>query len=192
MYYDPSGLEGIVGVGFQIDVSTDHGTYGVEIVIYFDPDVVYQTTGDATDQVAVAFYTYSGISVGQLELAIAPQIAEMVSSLDFERLNETTTDEILISLAAILTDFQLSGSVFAIYGYDNFESASSYSGPFDTVSAMVSKPLSALSGGLYYSYSSTCWVVGGKVSASSRPKFRFLPLEIQYSRTYYTDPILLQ
>ena len=191
VFTDPYGYEGFVGFGFQVDVSTEHGTYGVEIVIYIDPDVVAATTGDDSDQTAVALYTYSGVSVSQLELMFAPQIAEMTSSFDFESLNMMTTDELLISLSAVMSGFQLSGSVFAIYGYDNFVSADSYSGAFDTFSASISKPVSTLSGGAYYSYSNTCWAVGVKVGVSTSPKSNFLPLEFQFSHTYYSDPVIL-
>ena len=120
LYIDPFGYDGFVGVGFQVDISTDHGTFGVEIVIYFDADVVYKTTQDKQKSFAIAMYTYSGTSISQFEIVIAPQIAELAHYLDFEKLDKMTADEMIIALSAILTEYQLSGSAFAIYGYDNF------------------------------------------------------------------------
>ena len=191
IYVDPYGHEGFVGFGFQIDVSTDHGTLGVEIVIYLDPDVVKNTTGDESDEVAIVMYSYSGMSVNLLEMTLSPQLLEMTSSLDFEALDSMTEDELLIALSALLTGYQLSGSVFAIYGYDNFESAYDYSGAFSTWTGMVSKPGSALSVGVYYSYADTCWAVGVKASVSTSPRLNLWPVDIQFSRTYYSDPVIL-
>lgn len=36
VYIDPCGYEGLIGIGLHFDVSTDHGTYGVEVVVYID------------------------------------------------------------------------------------------------------------------------------------------------------------
>lgn len=191
LYIDPNGYEGWVGFGFQIDISTDHGTYGVEIVFYLDPDVVSETTDGTSENVVIAVYTYSGVSVNLLELAIAPQVYEMASSLDFSELNEMTADEILVTLSALLNEYNLSGSVFAIYGYDNFKSAYSYSGGFDTWTVTARKVYSTFSGGLYYSYSNTCFAVGLKASLSTSPKFKCFPFDVQFSHTYYSDPYIL-
>jgi hypothetical protein len=179
-----------VGFGFQFDVSTEHGTFGIEVVIYLDPEVVKNTTGDDTDKVAIAMYSYSGISVNLPELALSSQLLDMTSSLDLASLNGMTEDELLITLSALLNGYQLSGSVFAIYGYDNFESANDYSGAFSTWTGMVSKPGSSLSMGVYYSYSDTCWAVGVKASVSTKPRFSLFPIDIQYSKTYYSEPII--
>lgn len=89
-----------------------------------------------------------------------------------------------------MNGFDFSGSIFAIYGNENFESANSYAGRFDTYSAMVSKPIHTFSAGAYYSFSDTCWAVGVKLSGSSKPKFSFLPVDVQYSHTYYSDPFV--
>lgn len=190
IYEDQNGYEGFVGFGLQFDVSTDHGTYGAEVVIYLEPSVVRETTIGDADKFAVVGYSYSGISVNVLEMAISPQIVEMVSSLDFSHLNAMAADELLITLSGLLVGYDFSGSVFAIYGYDNFESANSYSGKFSTYSAMGSKPFHNLSAGAYYSFSDTCWAVGIKLSGSTKTKFRFIPIDIQYSHTFYSDPTI--
>ena len=179
-----------MGLGFQVDVSTDHGTFGIEVVIYFDPEVVKNTTKDDTDKVVIAVYSYSGVSFNLSELALSSQLLEMTSSLDLESLNDMSEDELLIALSALLNGYQLSGSVFVIYGYDNFESANDYSGAFSTWTGMVSKPGSSLSMGVYHSYSNTCWAIGVKVGVSTKPKFSLFPIDIQYSKTYYSDPII--
>ena len=191
VYIDPFGHEGIVGVGFQFDVSTDRGTYGYEIVIYLDEEVVKNTTDDATKNFAIVSYTYSGISFNMLEMAIAPQVVELASSLDLSSLNDSTYDEILIALSGMLTNYQLSASPFVIYGYDNFTSAESYSGSFDAVSVTYSGTNPILSGGIFRATSTTCEAIGLKISGTARPVTRFLPFDVQFSRTYYSDHVLL-
>ena len=189
LYSDPYGENGFVGLGFQFDVSTEHGTYGVEVVIYWDPDVVSSTHGCEAENAIIAIYTYSGVAISLDELAIAPQLYEMTASLNFEDMNDSSQDELLVAAMGLMTSLDLSGAVFLVYGYDSFISANSYSGEFQTWAASVSKPGSFISGGLYYSYSDTCWSVGAKVSGATRP--HTFPLKIQFSRTYYSDPTII-
>ena len=191
IYADPYGYEGFVGFGIQFDYSTDHGTYGFEIVIYLEPDVVEETTDDESHNFVIVWYTYSGMCVNAIEMAVSPQLVEMVSSLDFEELNNMSSDELLIFLAGLFKGYESSGGIFAIYGNDNFESARDYSADFHTYSVTVSNPAHIFSGGVFYSYSDTCWTVGGKVSASSKLKFSMLPFDVQYSHTYYSNPTII-
>ena len=178
-------------MGVQLDASTSHGTYGYEIVIYLDEKVVYNTTEDKSADFAIVSYTYSGIAFNALEMAIAPQVVEMASSLDLSALNKSANDEILITLSGMLTSYQISGSPFIIYGYDNFTSAQSYSGAFDSASFSYSGTNPVLSGGIFQATSDTCRAIGLKFAASVHPRFNLLPLDIQYGRTYYSDPVLL-
>ena len=190
LYIDPYGHEGIVGLGFQTDISTDHGTYGAEIIIYFDDEIVFNTTGDENKEYAVTLYTYSGISFNALELAIAPQLVEIVSSLDLASLNESTNDEILITLCGMLTNYQISASPFVIYAYDNFTSADSYSGAFDAYSLSFSG-MNLFSGGVFHAFSDTCSAVGFKFATSLKPTSCLSPLDVQYTRTFYSKPRLI-
>ena len=191
IHIDPTGHEHFVGYGFQVDISTDHGTFGFEVVIYTDDEVAANTTGDPEKDYVVVIYTYSGVSVNQYEMALSPHVAEIVSSLDLEELNSMSTDEALITLVGVLSNYQLSGSAFAIFGNDSFESADDYSGSFETWSLMVSGTSPIYSGGVFRSTSSTCTVYGGRFSGSCKPRVRLFPIDVTYSATYYSDPIIL-
>lgn len=174
-----------------MDASTEHGTCGVEVVIYLDPEVVANSTDDNTAKSVVAMYTYSGISASQLEILLSPQVAELTKAFDFEKLNTMPTDELLISLCALLTEYQMTGSAFLVFGYDDFKSAEDYSQDFETWSCSVSRFGSKFSGGGFYSYSNKCFTVGAKVGRSTKPNMNLLPFYLQYSHTYYSDPIYL-
>ena len=188
---DPNGYTECVGFGFQGDISTEHGTYGVEVVIYLDPEVVANTTKDGSANSVIAVYSYSGISVSQLEVFLAPQIGELTKAINYEMLNELTVDEMLITLAGLLSEHQGSFSAFLVFGYDTFDHAERYSGDFEAWSFSVSKPGSRLSGGAFYSYSDYCFTVGAKVSYSTDFKTNLFPFYLQYSHTYYSDPVYL-
>ena len=191
IFVDPLGDERVVGFGFQLDFSTEHGTYGVEVIIYIDEKVVKNTTHDSTAEYVVVKYTYSGVSTSQYEMAITPLVAEMISQLDLEALNKRNVDEVLILLAGIITNYQMSGGVFAVFGDDSFTSANSYSEDFETWSFSVTGTHPNFSGGVFKSYSDSCDVYGFKVGCSLRPKVRFCPFDVQYSKTYYSDPSIL-
>lgn len=53
------------------------------------------TLGESSNYV-IALYSYSGMSVNAIEMAISPHIVDMVSSFDYSKLNDMTTDELLI------------------------------------------------------------------------------------------------
>ena len=178
---DPNGYTECVGFGFQGDISTEHGTYGVEVVIYLDPEVVANSTNDGSAKSVIAAYSYSGISVSQLVLFLSPQIGELTKAINYEMLNKMPVDEMIITLAGLLSEYQGSFSAFLVFGYDTFENAKDYSGDFETWSFSVSKPGSRLSGGAFYSYSDKCFTVGAKVGYSTDFKTNLFPFYLQYT-----------
>lgn len=190
IHIDPTGHEHFVVYGFQIDISTDHGTFGFELVIYTNDEVAANTTKDP-EKDYVVIYTYSGASVNQYEMALSPHVAEIVSSLDLAKLNSMPMDEALIALVGVLSDFQLSGSAFTIFGNDSLKNAHDYSGSFETWSLMASGTNPVFSGGVFRSTSPTCTVYGGRFGGTCKPRVRLLPIDVTYSATCYSEPIIL-
>ena len=191
--------ERFVGFGFTVDVTSDRGTYGVEVVIYLDEEVINNSSEnescDNEDPFVLVVYTYSGVSISSDDLgnisntAIAAAVL-FNNDVDLSKLSETNCDEILISLNAFISgQCEVSGGAFLIFGNDLFVSPSSYSGPFDCFSGTFRRPGSRVGYTGYFSSSDTCTVWGLKVTGST--KIALLPFAVSYSKTYYSKPIIL-
>jgi RHS repeat-associated protein len=169
-YFDPTGTR-LVGVGVQFEVDVDNVCVGVEAVYYGDPTVC---DGKGPQ---IALYTYSGVSLDFLSPDdMARLTAEM--SILYEGINADSDQAAIAALKAfVYQDASASASVFAIFGNENFTSADSYSGPFDSVSATANHWK------VTYSTSETCTVIG--VGKSS--KF----FDLSYTHSNYSRPIMM-
>ena len=201
-YVDYNG-ERIVGIGFTVDVTAGNATYGVEIVVYFDPKVVSSTSSNSEKNYSIAYYSYSGVSFSTNDLlensAINTDISMIVGLLstgEFDKTIEdwnlgiTTADEFLLSIIGLLSQSgEFSGGIFLIDGNDSFETPLSYSGGFDSYSVTVKKPGAHLGATGYVSTSKTCVVYGAKATRSSG--ICIWPVAVSYSKTYYSKPTML-
>ena len=186
-YVDYNG-ERIVGIGFTVDVTAGNATYGVEIVVYFDPKVVSSYSG-------VSFSTNDLLENSAINTDIS-MIVGLLSTGEFDKTIEdwnlgiTTADEFLLSIIGLLSQSgEFSGGIFLIDGNDSFETPLSYSGGFDSYSVTVKKPGAHLGATGYVSTSKTCVVYGAKATRSSG--ICIWPVAVSYSKTYYSKPTML-
>ena len=199
-YFDFCGESScrVVGIGFTADFTSDNGTCGGEVVIYFDEEVIRNASPNGSNNsdksYVVAAYGYSGISFSTDNIICPENTALLIAALssgdiDLSCLNESNCDELLFVLNALLTgDAEYSGGVFVIFGNDTFDSPSSYGGPFDCYSVMVRKPGSNFGISGFVSTSSSCTAYGIKVTATLG--MYFSPVSVSYSKTYYSNPAI--
>ena len=181
-YIDPFG-DRIVGVGFQIELQVGDVCVGMELVVYFDPEVC-----NGKDM-ALVFYTYSGASFNSSELISTVSLLAKESMLVVTELGTVEQDVLLLALMSLMVDFGLSGGVFMLDGNDDFTEYSDYSGTFDSFSGSVN--VNGVDYTFFRSTCSTCTSYGFKVGVASNPKKKLIPFEFGYSRTCYSDPQVL-
>lgn len=127
---------------------------------------------DAAGDVVV---TYSYTAYGEVTSSCNNDIMELVERGDFSQ------DVLLMTLRSILLDAGLSGGVFYVDGYKNFDEVTDYAGPFETYSGTVKIAGKNVSG--FYSRGDSCQVFGIKVGVSTKKSF--WPFSVSYSRTFY-------
>jgi len=89
----------------------------------------------------------------------------------------------------MLEGFSLSGGVFILDANEDFTQYEDYSGAFDTISASVI--IKGVECAVFWSTCSTCSAYGIKVGTSTKPANGLWPIDVSYSRTYYSDPFVL-
>ena len=197
-YFDPTGNR-IVGVGIQGELTIGDVSTGIEIVIYFDSDVCKDA------DFLIVIYTYSGYSLSASQIdAIMGLIdfAGIAMSLDvsYDRHGEDAYLSYFLdsSMSQVLRSVfvdggSVTGAVFVIDGYDNFDDPSDYSGRFDSLT--VSGSVGSHTGGVFIASSSTCHSVGvkygRKYSANQPSMFCLMGLDASWSVTYYSSPYLV-
>jgi hypothetical protein len=194
--YDSDGNR-LVAIGLNIEVTSGSGTGGIDVLIYFDEEVINKSSSKNEDQkYAVVAYSYSGFTVSTDDLLkgnianVATAVAALYCDQDIEKLNKTNCDEFLIELVGLLSrDFSLSCGVFALFGNEDFKRFSSYSGYFDCYCVTKNWIGSDFSGSFFVSVSNSCTAVGLKGSLSTN--LSLLPISVSYSKTYYSDSIQL-
>jgi hypothetical protein len=98
-------------------------------------------------------------------------------------------DALLFALKAMLEGFSLSGGAFILDANEDFTQYEDYSGAFDTISASVI--IKGVECAVFWSTCSTCSAYGIKVGTSTKPANWLWPIDVSYSRTYYSDPLVL-
>lgn len=198
IYVDSSG-ERIVGVGLQGEVSIGGVSVGVEIVIYFDPEVC------DGQKCSVVMYTYGGYELSSSQLdeitsmidvavmgACLDLSSESVGEADFLTYFATTAAAEMIN-GILSKDGTATGAFFYIDGNEAFDEPDDYSGKFYSGSATGT--VAGRTGGLYYAVSPTCTAVGIKYgrgySAKPNPLRAVLDWNIGFSVTYYSQPYVL-
>ena len=198
IYTDMDG-ERLVGIGITVDVTTDNGTFGVDVIIYIDDQVIKEAGKDGSsntdfDYVVVA-YTYSGLTFSTEDVLDACNVSTVIAALasgdfDLSALSKTNCDEFLIALNALLSqNATFSGGAFLLFGNEEFTSPWDYSGPFDCYSVSVRKIGSSFSGTGFVSTSDSCTAVGLKASISTG--IHLIPFSVSYSKTEYSTPNFL-
>ena len=201
-YADYDG-EQLVGIGFTVDVTTGNTTFGVDIVLYFDAEVVSSTSDDNEKKFSLAYYSYSGVSFSTNDLLENSIISDniyllvgLLSSGAFDEaieslnLGKTTVDELLMSMVGLLSQTgEFSGGIFLIIGNETFKNPDAYSGGFDTYSFTIKKLGSRAGITGYVSTSPYCTVYGIKATCSS--EIWLWPVAVSYSKTSYSDPIMI-
>ena len=176
----------IVGFGIQFEVQVGDISYGVELVIYTDPQVC------GGEDYVVAIYNYSGYDISIGELQKWGNIAEsLVSTAVFETHNDNV-EGWYSAVTFVLNGVGASGGAFIIDGNDDFVSPESYSAGFETWAFSVDYKGASISG--FHSFSNTCDAYGVKIGAhldGIRDKRKY-PFGITYSRSYYSDPFILE
>ena len=194
-YFDPSGNR-IVGVGIQGELTIGDVSTGVEIVIYFDSEVCKDA------DFLIVIYSYSGYSLSASQIDAIKSlidIAAIAMTVDSAYGGHGESDFLQYfldsSMAQVLRSIfvdggSVTGAVFAIDGYDNFDDPSDYSGRFDSVT--VSGSVGTHTGGVFIASSPTCHSVGvkygRKYAANKSFMFGLLGLDASWSVTYYSSP----
>ena len=181
---DPEGNR-IVGVGIQINFGAGEVSFGVEIVVYFDPQVCNGYS------YRVELYTYTGCDASAMDIMQMDSVMEIIQTMTAVELGNMDQDELLWMCKCLMEEKSLSGGVFVINGNDDFLSPESYSGGFETIS--VTGGIGYYSAGVFYSYSPTCDVYGIKIGTST-PRPIWCLIDVSYGRSEYSKPqsILLQ
>lgn len=129
---DPEGeRERLVSIGAQLDVSVGDYEMGIELQVYFDPQVCTKNNG----RPIIAVYGYDGACVSVDSLRENPAISQFCDlargfgAYYAEGVDKTS----LIALQATLSgQIDASLSVVGVYGNDKFQSMTDYCGKFDT------------------------------------------------------------
>ena len=185
VYLDPSGYE-FVGFGFQLDILVGDISYGYEVVIYTDDEVCNG------EDFVVAVYDYSGydVSIGDLQ-----QITDIVETLVTTFVYDTHNADLEAFYSAVTFIFNgagISGGAYLLFGNDDFDDPSDYSGGFETWSATLKIRGVSVTG--FHSYSETCDAYGFKIGShfSGLKESLSLPFGVSYSRSYYSSPCILE
>ena len=198
MYIDPFG-DRIVGFGVQGEITIGGISVGIEIVIYFDPEVC------GNSDFMIVAYTYSGYELSLSQLDSIMEVIDITGiaccmessytfsgEADYQNYLETSL------LGQVLRGLFMKGGsvavgIFAIDGNAKFDDPSDYSGKFQSLSASVS--VNGRTGTGFYSYSGKCNTYGFKygVSLPSGKGLlkRALSVDGSYSVSYYSSPIIL-
>ena len=170
-----------MGFGFQLDFDTGTTTGGIEIVIYIDETVC----GD--NDYKIVIYNYSGAEISVSDMSNISNLLLSELTMSYAEIGTWEQDAVLFLLKTIMEGVGMSGGVFVIDGNDDFKSADSYSGAFETVS--LSAQIKNTTHAIYYSYSPTCEAYGYKVGITTSVKkiWPFM-LDATYSRTEYSSP----
>jgi hypothetical protein len=166
-----------VGVGVQFEFSTGAYECGIEMIVYFDPEVC----GGMNPIMSV--YIYEGAGVDLLSLYNSTDFVNTINQLSTTIMTNTCEEpygkaDLIALQAAIFRDAGVSASILAIYGYDNFKTPDDYSGAFTTFSG------SAKHVKLSYSYSSTCWSMSLGATTESKLSFGFGQTNYQLLKSY--------
>ena len=196
IYIDPYG-DRIVGIGVQGEITIGGISVGIEIVIYFDPEVC----GDS--KFMIVAYTYSGYELSARQLStimglidIAAIAGCMESSYNLSEEYNTYLENSV--LGQVLRGIFLQGGsatlgLFGIDGGVEFNDPTDYSGKFESLSLSMST--NGRTGSVFYSYADKCVAVGMKYGVSLPPGKgllkRMLSFDGSYSVSYYSDPIVL-
>ena len=198
IFLDPAGGR-IVGIGVQGEITIGGISVGIEIVVYFDPEVCKDSN------FIIVAYTYSGyeLSASQLDsikglIDIGAVAACMESSQNING-KENHQDYLESSvLGQVLRGIFIDGGsatagVFAIDGNENFDDPADYSGKFESFSFSVST--NGRTGSAFYSYAKDCVAVGVKygVALPARKSLlrRAFSIDAAYSVSYYSNPITI-
>ena len=169
-YSDASG-KAFVGLGAQFDVSVGAYECGVEAIVYWD-----ETVCDGGDPV-VAIYVYEGASISIGDILKSSEYIKVVGKLTAAMLANAGQDyetAELVALQASLYDTNVSASVVAIWGYDDFRTSNDYEGKFTSYSGNYQHAK------VSYAYSETCWAISVGATTDVSPG-------ISYGETYYTQ-----
>lgn len=185
VYIDPNGYE-FIGFGFQFEIQIGDISYGFEVVIYTDAEVC-----DGEDFV-VAVYNYSGydVSIGDMQ-----QVSNIIETLVTTFVYDTHNEDLEAFYSAATFVFNgagVSGGAYLLFGNENFDDPSDYSGGFETWSASAKIKGVTVTG--FHSFSETCDAYGFKIGAhfDGLRVSNSAPFGFAYSRSYYSQPCILE
>ena len=182
-YYDSTGTRHedadeeengtrIVGAGVQVNIDAGHGTMGLEVILYWDPNVCGEGNW------VIAIYSYGGVSMEFSDPWLASIVAITTDNADLLMADaENNVNKVLLFIASTLGDgFSLSVSGLIVFGNEDFTSPKSYEQSFTSVGGGLGKLRASVA------YSDTGFAISCGYNCLGGRKI--LPT-VDVSKTYY-------